>query len=249
MTISYAKKKKISYSDVDMQGMWRLSGLLSELSSIATQHALELKLWHETLLSDYGWVVSKQRLHFYHPITLNQCVEIKTWVGKNSTVIFPRYYQITDERGEVLAVCTSIWTLLDLKKRSIVMPKKVGLSVPRVEEDDAPIDKPEHFEIPFLLTYQMTRTVYFSDIDTNQHMNNARYLEWVYDVVDLEDMRTHMIEDVTIFYKKEIPPMTRVKLYLGKDQTCFIVRGTDEQDQVTYFEVKCLWKYLTSKSE
>lgn len=245
MVISYMKEKKIDYCDVDMNSMWRLSHLLNELSGIATEHALQLGLWHPTLLRDYGWVVSKQRLHFYHPITLNQYVKIKTWVGKNSAAIFPRYYQISDENDKILAVGNSIWTLLDLKRRRIVMPQRVGVTIPTVEEDQAPIERPESFEIPFPLAYQMTRKVYFSDIDTNQHMNNARYLEWVCDLVDLEDMTSHMIEDMTIFYKKEIPPMSQVKLYLGKNQECFVVRGTDEQDQVIYFEVKCMWRTLS----
>ena len=36
------------------------------------------------------------------------------------------------------------------------------------------------------LSYVMNRTVLYSDIDVNQHLNNSRYFEWAFDAIPVE---------------------------------------------------------------
>lgn len=93
--------------------------------------------------------------------------------------------------NEVVGGVYSIWTLIDLNKRRIVRPQKVGITMPECEEY---VSYVENYE-PLLgieTHKQITREVLYSDVDLNKHMNNARYLEWVMDLLP-EDIKENIL--------------------------------------------------------
>lgn len=83
----------------------------------------------------------------------------------------------------------------------------------------------------------MTRKVLYSDVDTNQHMNNTRYIQWAFDLIDYHKHENYFVSDLTIQYKKEIRPLEDVVLYLGQDQHRYIVEGRTENEDV-YFTIE-----------
>ena len=52
-------------------------------------------------------------------------------------------------------------------------------------------------------SHSSLRTVRYSDIDRNQHMNNTRYLEWVDDLFSAGFHRTHTLREILVDYLKE----------------------------------------------
>ena len=49
----------------------------------------------------------------------------------------------------------------------------------------------------------MRRTVRFTDLDRNGHMNNTRYFDWMCDLVPSSFHREHPIKEMTICYLSE----------------------------------------------
>ena len=96
------------------------------------------------------------------------------------------------------------------------------------------MDAPKNIEYENELKHVMTRQVLYSDIDLNQHMNNARYIDWALDVLDLELHRNHFISEVTIHYKKEILPLSFVDLYVGCVDNRHIVEGRNKEGEVHF---------------
>lgn len=219
-------KKKLQYEDVDYIGNYKLSSLFATLTSLATENASEIGLWSEEMKEDYGWVVAKQTMVLDEPIMINDIIEISTQIDKGTFVTFPRNYYIRKD-NRLVGKIAAIWTLIDLKKRSIVAPKRLGLTVPDLK-CDMPLDTPKniHEDVDFELVSH--RQVLYSDLDVNQHMNNTRYLEWACDLLDVDIYKEKYIKEVSVNYKKEIKPLALVDLYLGKDNDRFVVKGTVE---------------------
>jgi medium-chain acyl-[acyl-carrier-protein] hydrolase len=48
-----------------------------------------------------------------------------------------------------------------------------------------------------------SRTVGYSLLDRNGHMNNTRYMEWVYDLLDSDFHRAHPVREFTVCYMNE----------------------------------------------
>ena len=231
-TIMSKQTKKIEICEVDYANHYKIYHMFTTFAELATENGGKIGLWNEDMKGKYGWVIAKQTLKINKPIRVDDVVEFSTIIGNGSSAIFPRYYFITRD-GEEVANCSAVWTLLDLEKRRIVIPRREGLKVPVVEHDLA-LDAPKNIEYENELKHVMTRQVLYSDIDLNQHMNNARYIDWALDVLDLDLHRNHFISEVTIHYKKEILPLSFVDLYVGCVDNCHIVEGRNKEGEVHF---------------
>lgn len=232
--------KRVLYQESDYQGHLKLSTLLSLLSDLATENAYEVGMWNQELAKNYGWVLVKQTLQFKRPIDCNSIIELSTRAYHSSRVQFTRQYAIEDQNG-VICNGHSIWTLLDLKKRSIVRASKIGLIIPEVKTYPYFLDSYKEIDETIATQFITTRKVLYSDVDMNQHMNNSRYIEWALDLVDYSLFQDHFIQEVSMHYKKELPPHSEVDLYYGrKDNAIHIVMKQHDSD----VECFCLGLYL-----
>jgi acyl-ACP thioesterase len=227
--------KQITYSDVDYTGKIKMSSLFELLAHLATQDAINLGMWNIEMMNQYGWVVSKQSLNLKDTIYLNDNIEITTYIGKGSLVIFPRYY-IIKKNNKIVGEVSSIWTLIDLKNRRITAPKRIGLHIPEVEYDYQ-LEKPKTIDNDEAMVLVNERQVLYSDIDTNGHMNNCRYIEWALDLIDLDVFKNKSIQYLAINYLKEIQPLKMVKLYLYKEHNLYIIKGSADDEDKFLMEV------------
>lgn len=229
--------KEIQYADVDYMGNYRISSLFQILTDLATKDAIKLGLWSIDLMDQYGWIVAKQSLYLDEPITLGDTIEVSTYADKGTFVTFPRYYLIK-KNDKVIGKISSIWTLLDLKKRRIVAPKRVGLNVP-LTKNEVQLDLPKNIHEDLELEFVCQRKVLYSDVDTNKHMNNTRYLEWAFDLLDIDVFEKQYVKELSINYKKEIKPHALVDLYLAHDQNRYIIKGKVCNDDAFIIEFYC----------
>lgn len=233
------KTISIDASEVDYKKEYRLCHLFQEFSKIATINAKVIGLWTPEMMNKYGWVVAKQSLHIEKPISLRDVIELSTIAGNGKFASFPRYYFISKD-NENIGSCSSVWTLIDMESRRIVSPRKLGLEIPFIDTDKT-LSSPQNIHIDIPMDFIKTKQVCYSDVDTNQHMNNTRYIEWALDMVHFDIFKDFYISDLTIQYKKEIRPMSDVCLYLGQDNNRYIVEGRNEKEEV-YFTIEFIFQ-------
>ena len=89
-------------------------------------------------------------------------------------------------------------------------------------------------------TFIENRQVRYSDVDTNRHLNNARYIEWVCDILGSERFKQHYIADLSVYFKKETAPNEVLSLEMKEDGDCFYVRGL--KDGELHFAVEGQWQ-------
>ena len=228
-------KKTLDFNDVDYMGNYKLTSLFSTLAALATINGAEIGLWNDGMRKQYGWVVAKQTMKLEEPIRVDDTIEISTAVDKGTMVTFPRNYYIRKD-GRLVGTIASVWTLLDLEKRSIVAPKRIGLTVPDIK-CDLPLDAPKAIKEDMEMELVSQRKVMYSDLDVNQHMNNARYLEWACDLVALDMFESKYIKELSIHYRKEIKPGALVDLFLGKNDDKYIIKGIAENEMAFILEM------------
>lgn len=232
--------RQIEICDVDYKGQYRLCHMFNRFAEVATQGAVQLGMWNQDMYDRYGWVVAKQTLKLTQPIRYKDTIEIVTTVGKGTFVTFPRYYFIKKD-GEVIGECSSIWTLIDLKNRRIVPLKRVGIDIPEITHDIC-LELPQTIQIDLPMNYICQRQVLYSDVDINQHMNNTRYIQWAFDIIDYHVHENDYVSEISINYKKEIRPLEYVDLYLGYDGKRYIVEGKNKED--IFFTIEILFTEL-----
>ena len=90
---------------------------------------------------------------------------------------------------------------MDLNNRSMVLPGKSGIEVAgtlRGNELSTPLGLPAK-----ALANHRSRYVNFTDLDRNAHMNNTKYLDWIYDLLGSRFHGSHTIREFTVCYLNE----------------------------------------------
>lgn len=234
------KKIKLGYSQTDYKGYWRLSDISTQFTEIATSHAISFGGWNPEYQNQYGWIISKLRFKIHRIVKIDEEVTLRTWVTEGTHVVYPRHLEVYDASGNLVLEATSNWSLLDLVRRRITMPKRVGLTFP----DNLPKKGNIEIETDFMddegFEFVEDRKVRFSDIDVNNHLNNARYMDWVCDILGYEAFQEGYICDFSIQYKKETAPNGVLRLEKKMDGDSFKIRGVNGDN--VHFMAEGLWK-------
>jgi acyl-ACP thioesterase len=150
---------------------------------------------------NYFWAVIRQRMEITRLPRTGETVTVKTWPMPTSRVAYPRATAGYDEAGNELFRVISLWVIMDKTTRAMIRPDKSGVDVLGTTlgtELKAPMGLPAgSFE-----NHQL-RSVCFSDLDVNGHMNNTRYLDWLCDLLPSEFHREHPVKAFTICYMSE----------------------------------------------
>ena len=225
----------IEINEVDDMGEYFFHHLLNRFAQIATVNAIKLGVWNQEIMNQYGWVVAKQYLHLDEPIHYRDEIELSTIISQGTFVTFPRYYFIKKNQN-IIGTCSSVWILLDIKKRRMVSPQKVGIHFPEVSKEPL-LESPPNIQKDIDMKYVLDRKVLYSDVDMNQHMNNTRYIQWALDLIDFEKHHQYFVSDINIQYRKEIRPLNVVKLFMGHEEQRYLIEGRNEENDV-YFTIE-----------
>lgn len=223
----FTEKKTIELCDCDYTGKLKPEVLFIRFGEIATNDAYHTHIYSHEMIGHYGWIVSKQTLKMKMPLYLDDVITLTTEPRKGSHVIFPRIYKIEKE-GEIVATCSSTWTMFDLDQRKVIRPKELGIDLSGLSQNE--------LEAPVTLFSRddkkkvASRIVSYSDVDVNGHMNNTRYVRLAYDLLPFDYHKDHVLKELSINYKRELAPLAQVDLYLSREEDLFFVEGICEDE-------------------
>ena len=115
-----------------------------------------------------------------------------------------RRFTIFDEAGEAIIQMMATFVLMDRDSRKVraVDPEIVApyqsdfskklLRGPKYPDLENPVSKDYH--------------VRFYDLDMNGHVNNSKYLDWIFEVMGADFLTKHIPKKVHLKYVKEVRP-------------------------------------------
>jgi medium-chain acyl-[acyl-carrier-protein] hydrolase len=196
---------------VDCHGRLKLSTLLFLAQEVAGRHSDRLGTDYDTLSQRrLFWAVTRHRVQITRLPLRGETVTVETWPMPTTRVAFPRSMVAYDAQGNELFRLISLWVLMDLDNRNMVLPGKSGVNVEGTltgSELAVP-----HSLVPKTMGNAASRTVTYSCLDRNGHMNNTRYLDWVDDLLGSEFHRTHTPRELVICYHNEALEGQQLKL-------------------------------------
>ena len=202
MTTSYHKEFHIRPTEVDRYGRLKPSAMLLYIQQTAGEHSDSFNLTYDALAQrGIFWAVIRHKIEIARLPRENEKITLETWPMPTTRVAFPRSTVAYDEQGNVLFRSICLWILMDLNNRSMLVPGKSGVEVEGFLRGDE-LSTPKSL-MPLSLNNQICRQVVFSDLDRNGHMNNARYLDWVQDLLPSDHHRNHPMKELTVCYINE----------------------------------------------
>ena len=198
----YTQNFEITDHYVDCFGRMTPESILLMIQEVAGKHCTALSVDYDTLAKQrMFWAVTRHRVQVSRMPRLGETIRVETWPMPTTRVAYPRSVVAYDAAGNECFRAISLWVLMNLDTRSMILPGKSGISV---------VGSLRGLELPSpgslaLMDHTQTRQrqVCFTDLDRNGHMNNTRYLNWVSDLLPSAFHQEHEVKEFTICYHAE----------------------------------------------
>ncbi len=202
MELTYIDNFTLTDLECDRFGRLKPSAMLWLVQEMAGRHCDRLGLdWQTLAEKGLFWAIIRHRLQVTRCPKKGETIRIETWPMPTTRVAFPRNVVAFDGAGKELFRSISLWVLMDLQTRAMVLPGKSGVQVPGITlGGELPLPKSL---APAVLSGRQSHQVAFTDLDLNGHMNNCRYLDLAADLLPSRFHRDHTLQDMTLGYLAE----------------------------------------------
>lgn len=217
---------RTGFAQVGTHDVLTNKSILSILENIADSHSV---YGHFTFsdIAKYNltWVILNWKLQVFKKIKANTEIKVETWCRNLSKLFSYRDFRIFDDNGDLCAIATSKWCLVDITTSKIAtMPDELRVKYIMHDEsvfgekDVSKIGLPNHDPIA-----SDTYKIHKFDLDLNKHVHNLNYLNIAYEVLPDAVYDGDEFNNVEIVYKKELKYGDTVKLYLYDDNDSFYI--------------------------
>ena len=196
---------------------WRLkpAAFMDLAQEAAGLHAVELGFGYEDLIkNNTAWILSRVNIKFVDTPLWRDDVTLTTWHKGANRLFFLRDFIMTDKEGKERVKATTSWLVLNLETRRLVRDPMLMEEGTVCTENviETPADKVQMpKDVPAELVLE--HAVAYSDVDMNNHTNNAMYMQWAMDAVDYETASTKAVREITINFNRETKAGDVVAIY------------------------------------
>lgn len=238
----------VPYYEINRHREASAPAVFNYLEEAAIRHSETVGCGIDWLLSQgLGWMLTRWTLQMERYPKWQEIIEIQTWPSNFERFYATREFTVTGSCGEPIGLATSRWIFLDLnRKRPVRVPPELmaryGESPVRALEDDFS-DLPAPDEQSGALPFRVRQ----SDIDTNEHVNNTRYVDWMMETVPPAAQHDLFPYRVEVAYKRETEYGAAVMSAITElpgppGEMRFIHRISSQNDGLELATARTLWR-------
>jgi medium-chain acyl-[acyl-carrier-protein] hydrolase len=137
-----------------------------------------------------------------------------------------RDFEMLDANGRKLLGATSGWMVLDLQSRRPQRVEPILASIRSFPERRAAGEEAARLAGASDWAEQTSLDVKYSDLDLNDHVNNATYARWILDSYPADFHRTHSVRSMVINFLAEVggdDSVTLSKREVGKHRVAHTI--------------------------
>lgn len=206
----------------DACGVVRASSLLKYMQETANLQMLTLGPSNYQLRDmGYAFVISRLSMSFYKPVYAHENIVVQSWSCESRGTTYNRCYRILRD-DMIIAEAASVWALLRIADRRIMRVGEIGFNF---EPDPAlELDTPHRIKIPDGATLKLVgeRSVVYSDLDMNNHINNTNYPDILCDF--LPDMSGKRVISMCLSFVSEAVLGDTLKVYCAEYDGVYYMR-------------------------
>ena len=223
----YQKSFIVSNNDVDKKFKLKVAAIFRYFQDIALLATEDLGVDSISLSKrNIDWVITRMAVEIKRLPSCDEEITVHTYPGKDMAMLYPRYFYISDSKGEVIITASSVWALINSITRKVIVDRDVISKLPG-ETSPYELPLPEKITVPENSQFLETRKIHYSDLDFNSHMNNVRYVELLMDSHDSEFYDNHHLSFISLNYMKEIKEKEAVDIYTDASSPETIVVKTN----------------------
>jgi medium-chain acyl-[acyl-carrier-protein] hydrolase len=207
--VEFQRDYFVHYYEADASRRLGLTALVQYLEDVAildsAAKGMDLSYYHERHM---GWMLAKWEIEILALPRFGETVRVSTRVHGMKGFVADRGFTVSAADGATLARARSNWLLVDTERRRPmrVPPEQYErFGVALGEGDFRMIGDVDYAagEVLGAETATGIRACY-GDIDTNDHVNNVRYIAWALDSLDPAYRAARVPSLVRALYKREL---------------------------------------------
>ena len=222
MGLTYQMKMKIPFDMSDMNGHIKLPSLILLSLQVSGSQSAQLGVSDKEILEKYNlvWIITEYDIDVIRLPRFAEEMTIETEALSYNRLFCYRRFTIYDESGQAIIQMLATFALMgrDSRKVHSVDPEMVApylsefskkiIRGPKYTDLDNPTSKDYH--------------VRFYDLDMNGHVNNSKYLDWIFEVMGADFLMGHIPQKINLKYVKEVRPggMISSSYELNGSQSC-----------------------------
>ena len=206
MGLTYQMKMKIPFDMSDMNGHIKLPSLILLSLQVSGSQSAQLGVSDKEILEKYNlvWIITEYDIDVIRLPRFAEEITIETEALSYNRLFCYRRFTIYDESGQAIIQMLATFALMDRDSRKVhsVDPEMVTpyqsefskkiIRGPKYTDLDNPTSKDYH--------------VRFYDLDMNGHVNNSKYLDWIFEVMGADFLMDHIPQKINLKYVKEVRP-------------------------------------------
>lgn len=204
MSDIFSKQYEVHYYDCDYRLKCNLPSLVNFFCDIGNAHSESVGDTIPKLIeNNMVWVFYKYDIKVKRYPNYREKVKVETFAMSFNKFYAHRGYRVIAEDGEVIAEAVSLFFLINIKRRrpmripdrEIELYGAEGLVGKEIDMDKIPEVEREDVITEFNIRY--------SDIDSNGHVNNVKYMEWAIESVPQDIVKDHELKRIRVDFDKE----------------------------------------------
>ena len=204
MAKTFEYSMKIPFDMSDVNGYIKIPQLILLSLQVSGMQSIELGMSDMYILENYNlvWIITYYNMKIERLPVFDEKITIETYAKSHNRLFCYRAFNIKDEAGNTIIEMVATFVLMDRDTRKVhpVMSEitdafdselsKTMLRGPRFKELEGGVEQ----------EYR----VRFYDLDMNGHVNNSKYLDWVFEVMGADFLTQHVPKKVHLKYVKEV---------------------------------------------
>lgn len=233
----YCLKSRIRYSETDEKGQLKLESFVDYFQDCSTFQSEDLGVGVQWLLSrNRCWVLNSWQIRIHRYPKLGDAVEVYTWPYSLKGILGDRNYMLKDDKGEVLAEATSLWSYFDTQNKR---PAKIDEDVLERYTLEPGMDamwEGRKILMPKQMQALSSFCVQRNHLDTNHHVNNSAYVKMALEYLPAD----YVPDKLRVEYKRSAVYGDVIFPHINIEESRIVVALSDENEMpYAIVEFKC----------
>lgn len=206
MGLTYQMNMKIPFDMADMNGHIKLPDVILLSLQVSGMQSIELGVSDKAILENYNlvWIITDYDIEVIRLPRFAEEITIETEALSYNRLFCYRRFTIYDEAGQDLIHMMATFVLMDRDSRKVhaVEPEVVAPYQSEFSKKLMRGPKYANLEEPVSKDYH----VRFYDLDMNGHVNNSKYMDWIFEVMGADFLTHYIPKKINLKYVKEVRP-------------------------------------------
>lgn len=227
-----SKNITVTKDDVDKNNNMKPFSMLDKLQELAAIHADIIGVgYNEIIKRNLAWIVMYETIEVVTRLPKkDEEIKVITWPKPQYKLEFEREYEIRDLNDNLLVKGISNWAIFDINKRRIARADSIIFNGEYITQTNYPNKAPRKLD---LACDNILNTIYYevteSDIDSNGHMNNAKYIDAVSKLIYKNTKAIFKKLQIAFIHEARLGQKIKIDYYKAEDNLDAFIGHIDDQ--------------------